>query len=196
MQCGVLERTIHRVLVLNAHERALTPPSMVVLARSKRGLLGEGIIKATPFCNGPCYLATALRVWLDAAGIASGAEFRSISNRRDGRHRAWRGQREHGSERLRHVGRPGLRVRPASYGPRRGMTTSAQSCGISRSKRLAPRGQGRGYTDGTKRFQANAARSLQRSRPKVLETMKRSLGIMLLSEKFASIVQQSSTSHH
>ncbi len=112
MQCGVLERTIHRVLVLNARERALAPPSSIVmLARSKTGLLGEGIIKATQFCNGPCCLATALRVCLDAAGIASRAEFRSISNRRDGRHRAWRGQREYGSERLRHVGRPGLRVR-------------------------------------------------------------------------------------
>lgn len=52
---------------------------VITLQRSKTDQEGVGIVKAIPYGEGPCCPATALRAWLDAAGIASGAVFRSIS---------------------------------------------------------------------------------------------------------------------
>lgn len=51
----------------------------IMLPRSKTDQLGEWILKAIPYSAGPCCPTTALRAWLDAAGIAAGPVFRSIS---------------------------------------------------------------------------------------------------------------------
>lgn len=52
---------------------------VITLPRSKTDQEGVGIVKAIPFGDGPCCPATALRRWLDAAGITSGPLFRSIN---------------------------------------------------------------------------------------------------------------------
>lgn len=51
----------------------------IMLQRSKTDQLGEGIVKAIPYSGGPCCPATALRAWLDVAGITAGPVFRSIN---------------------------------------------------------------------------------------------------------------------
>ncbi|WP_229496648.1 site-specific integrase [Massilia polaris] len=51
----------------------------IALPRSKTDQTGEGITKAIPYSDGPCCPAKALRAWLDAAGIAAGPVFRSVT---------------------------------------------------------------------------------------------------------------------
>lgn len=51
---------------------------VLTLPRSKTDQSGEGITKAIPYGNGVCCPVTALRTWLAAAGIASGALFRRV----------------------------------------------------------------------------------------------------------------------
>jgi hypothetical protein len=47
----------------------------IMLPRSKTDQLGEGIVKAIPYSDGPCCPATALRAWLDAATSRPGRCF-------------------------------------------------------------------------------------------------------------------------
>jgi integrase len=54
----------------------------ITLRQSKTDQEGRGITKAIPYAAadgaGPCCPATALRIWLDAAGITEGAVFRGV----------------------------------------------------------------------------------------------------------------------
>jgi len=52
---------------------------LVTLQKSKTDQFGEGVKKAIPFGDGLCCPATALKAWLTAANIHSGAVFRSIN---------------------------------------------------------------------------------------------------------------------
>ena len=51
----------------------------ITLPRSKTDQEGKGISKAIPYGDKACCPATALRAWLDTAGIAADPLFRSLS---------------------------------------------------------------------------------------------------------------------
>jgi hypothetical protein len=52
---------------------------VITLPRSKTDQQGEGIVKAIPLGDGICCPATALRAWLDAATVNTGALFRAVN---------------------------------------------------------------------------------------------------------------------
>jgi integrase len=139
---------------------------VITLQRSKTDQEGEGIIKAIPYGNGSCCPATALRAWLDAAGIMSGPLFRSITK--------WNVV---GAKAL-HAGSvntileacaklAGLDYVPylSSHSLRRGMATSAYRAGadfrdIKRQGGWCHDGTVQGYIEEAGQFTENAARSL------------------------------------
>ena len=141
---------------------------VITLPRSKTDQQGEGIIKAIPYGEGPCCPATALRGWLDAAGIVAGPLFRPVSK--------WN---EVGAESL-HAGsvntileacakRVQLDYVPqlSSHSLRRGMATSAHRAGadfrdIKRQGGWRHDGTVQGYIEEAGRFEENAAGSLLR----------------------------------
>lgn len=73
------------LVALNVADLKWTPEGVLVtVRRSKTDQRGEGILKAIPFVNGGgLCAATALKVWLTAAGIDSGPVFRGF--RRNGK---------------------------------------------------------------------------------------------------------------
>jgi len=143
---------------------------VITLPRSKTDQEGQGIVKAIPYGDGSCCPATALRSWLDAAGIVSGPLFRSISK--------WNAI---GTEAL-HAARVnailedcaklvGLDYVPhlSSHSLRRGMATSAHRAGadfreIKRQGGWRHDGTVRGYIEEAGQFQENAVLALLRRR--------------------------------
>ena len=141
---------------------------VITLPRSKTDQQGEGIIKAIPYGAGPCCPATALRIWLDAAGIVSGPLFRPVSK--------WN---EVGADAL-HAGSVNTILEAcaklvqrdyvpqlSSHSLRRGMTTSAHRAGadfrdIKRQGGWRHDGTVQGYIEEAGRFEENAAGSLLR----------------------------------
>lgn len=67
------------VAIKEEHLRWTPEGIEILLPRSKTDQTGEGMVKAIPYSDGPCCPAKALRAWLDAAGIAAGRAFRSVS---------------------------------------------------------------------------------------------------------------------
>lgn len=144
----------------------------IMLPRSKTDQLGEGIVKAIPYSDGPCCPASALRAWLDAGGITAGPVFRAISK--------W------GVVAVTALGegtvntvldtcatRAGLDYVPdlSSHSLRRGMATSAHRAGaaygdIKRQGGWRHDGTVQGYIEEASRFAENAAGSLLRTRIK------------------------------
>lgn len=141
---------------------------LITLPRSKTDQQGEGIIKAIPYGDGPCCPATALRDWLDAAGIVSGPLFRPVSK--------WN---EVGAESL-HTSSVNTILEAcaklvqldyvpqlSSHSLRRGMATSAHRAGadfrdIKRQGGWRHDGTVQGYIEEAGRFEENAARALLR----------------------------------
>jgi integrase len=157
------------IVGLDVAHVAWEPEGIVItLPRSKTDQQGEGIVKAVPYGDGPCCPATALRVWLDAAGIVSGSLFRPISK--------WN---EVGTDGL-HAGSVNsileacARLVQLDYVPqlsshslRRGMATSAHRAGadfrdIKRQGGWRHDGTVQGYIEEAGRFQENAALALLR----------------------------------
>ncbi len=141
---------------------------IITLQRSKTDQEGAGIAKAIPYADGPCCPATALRAWLDAAGIASGAVFRSISR--------WGAI---GADALNDASvntilqscakAAGLENVPelSGHSLRRGMATSAHRAGadfrdIKRQGGWRHDGTVQGYIEEASQFEDNAARALLR----------------------------------
>lgn len=144
----------------------------ITLPRSKTDQTGEGVAKAIPYSAGPCCPATALRTWLDAAGVTSGAVFRSISKWRvvgdDGLNPASVNTILAGAAKLAKLSYvPEL----SSHSLRRGMATSAYRAGadfrdIKRQGAWRHDGTVQGYIEEAGLFEENAAGSLLRSRVK------------------------------
>lgn len=141
---------------------------VITLPRSKTDQQGEGIIKAIPYGAGPCCPATALRAWLDAAGIGSGPLFRHISK--------W-GEVGAGALHAASVNailETCAKMVALSYVPqlsshslRRGMATSAHRAGadfldIKRQGGWRHDGTVQGYIEEAGRFTENAASALLR----------------------------------
>jgi len=155
-----------------AHVAWETEGIVITLPRSKTDQQGEGIVKAIPFGDGLCCPATALRTWLDAAGIVSGPLFRSINK--------WN---EIGAESL-HAGSVNailntcakmveLEYAPllSSHSLRRGMATSAYRAGadprdIKRQGGWRHDGTVQGYIEEAGQFAENAANALLRRKAK------------------------------
>jgi len=154
---------------LEVPDVAWEPDGIVItLTRSKTDQEGAGIVKAIPYGDGPCCPATALRTWLDAAGIAAGPLFRPISK--------WN---EIGTDAL-HAGSVntilevcaklvGLDYVPhlSSHSLRRGMATSAYRAGadprdIKRQGGWRHDGTVQGYIEEAGQFEENAASALLR----------------------------------
>lgn len=144
----------------------------ITLPRSKTDQNGEGVSKAIPYSDGPCCPATALRAWLDAAGVANGPVFRSLSK--------WGVM---GADRLNPASvntilAGAAQLTKLSYVPelsshslRRGMATSAYRAGadfrdIKRQGAWRHDGTVQGYIEEAGLFEENAAGSLLRSRVK------------------------------
>ncbi len=144
----------------------------ITLPRSKTDQTGEGVVKAIPYSDGPCCPATALRAWLDAAGVTSGPVFRSISK--------WGVM---GSDALNpasvnailagaaQLARLAYVLELSSHSLRRGMATSAYRAGadfrdIKRQGAWRHDGTVQGYIEDAGVFDQNAAGSLLRSRIK------------------------------
>ncbi|MEA9443628.1 MULTISPECIES: tyrosine-type recombinase/integrase [Aeromonas] len=142
----------------------------LTLPRSKTDQTGEGVAKAIPYSAGPCCPATALRTWLDAAGVASGPVFRSISK--------WGVV---GADRLNpasvntilagaaQLAKLGYVPELSSHSLRRGMATSAHRAGaefrdIKKQGGWRHDGTVQGYIEEAGLFEENAAGSLLRSR--------------------------------
>ena len=144
----------------------------VTLPRSKTDQTGEGVAKAIPYSPGPCCPATALRRWLDAAGVTSGPIFRSISKwgavAADRLNPASVNTILAGAAQLARLGYvPEL----SSHSLRRGMATSAYRAGaafrdIKRQGAWRHDGMVQGYIEEAGLFEENAAGSLLRSRVK------------------------------
>jgi integrase len=159
------------IVCLDVAHVAWNPEGIVItLPRSKTDQQGEGIVKAVPYGNGVCCPATALRAWLDAAGIVSGPLFRPISK--------WN---EVGAAALRAASvntilaacaqRVELDYVPqlSSHSLRRGMATSAHRAGadfrdIKRQGGWRHDGTVQGYIEEAGQFEDNAAGSLLRKR--------------------------------
>lgn len=145
---------------------------VITLPRSKTDQTGEGIVKAIPYSDGPCCPATVLRAWLDAAGVASGPVFRSVTKwgavGADGLNPASVNAILAGAARLAKLGYvPEL----SSHSLRRGMATSAHRAGaefrdIKKQGGWRHDGTVRGYIEEAEIFESNAAGSLLRSRVK------------------------------
>lgn len=143
---------------------------VIMLPRSKTDQQGQGITKAIPFGDGLCCPATALRVWLTAAGISSGRLFRPVTK--------WG---EVSAEAL-HEGsvntvltscakmaQLGYVPQLSSHSLRRGMATSAHRAGadfrdIKRQGGWRHDGTVQGYIEEAGQFEENAAGSLLRSK--------------------------------
>ncbi len=143
---------------------------VITLPRSKTDQQGEGIIKAIPYGEGPCCPPTALRAWLDAAGILSGPLFRTVSK--------WN---EVGTEAL-HAGSVNMILEAcaklaqldyvpqlSSHSLRRGMATSAHRAGadfrdIKRQGGWSHDGTVQGYIEEAAQFEDNAAGKLLQRR--------------------------------
>lgn len=150
---------------------AWEPQGLVItLPRSKTDQLGEGIIKAIPYGDGPCCPASALRVWLAAAGIVAGPLFRTISK--------WGAvgvQALHEGS-INTILAAGAKLAGLDYVPdlsshslRRGMATSAHRAGadfqsIKRQGGWRHDGTVHGYIEEAGRFEDNAAGSLLRKK--------------------------------
>lgn len=144
----------------------------ITLPRSKTDQTGEGLVKAIPYSDGPCCPATALRTWLDAASIASGPVFRSISKwgvlASEGLNPASVNAILAGAAQLAGLGYvPEL----SSHSLRRGMATSAYRAGadfrdIKKQGGWRHDGTVQGYIEEAGLFEENAAGSLLRSRLK------------------------------
>jgi integrase len=161
------------IVSLEVAHVAWEPEGVVItLPRSKTDQQGEGIVKAIPYGDGSCCPATALRTWLDAAGIVSGPLFRSISK--------WN---EVGAEAL-HAGSVNAILNACAkmvdldYAPllsshslRRGMATSAYRAGanprdIKRQGGWRHDGTVQGYIEEAGQFAENAANALLRRKAK------------------------------
>lgn len=141
---------------------------VITLARSKTDQLGQGITKAIPFGDGPCCPATALRTWLDAAGITAGPIFRSITK--------WGeiGQEALHESSVNAVLESCAKLVKLDYVPqlsshslRRGMATSAHRAGadfqdIKRQGGWRHDGTVQGYIEEASQFQENAVGTLLR----------------------------------
>lgn len=144
----------------------------LTLPRSKTDQTGEGVVKAIPYSDGPCCPATALRAWLDAAGVTSGPVFRSISKwgvmGADGLNPASVNTILASAAKLARLAYvPEL----SSHSLRRGMATSAYRAGadfrdIKRQGAWRHDGTVQGYIEDAGVFDQNAAGSLLRSRIK------------------------------
>ncbi len=146
----------------------------IMLPRSKTDQLGEGIIKAIPYSDGPCCPATALRAWLDAAGITAGRVFRAVNK--------WgvvaaAGLSEGTVNTVLETCATlaGLDYVPdlSSHSLRRGMATSAHRAGagfqdIKKQGGWRHDGTVQGYIEEASRFTENAAGSLLRTRIKAV----------------------------
>ena len=144
---------------------------VITLPRSKTDQQGEGIVKAIPFGDGACCPARALRVWLAAAGIASGPLFRPLNK--------WGhlGERALGEGSVNTILEAGALLAQLDYVPqlsshslRRGMATSAHRAGasfrdIKRQGGWRHDGTVHGYIEEAAQFEENAALSLLRRRP-------------------------------
>jgi integrase len=139
---------------------------VITLPRSKTDQLGQGIVKAIPYGDGVCCPVSALRTWLVAANIESGALFRRVNK--------W-GQC--GVESLHPSSinailsacakRAGLTYVPelSSHSLRRGMATSAYRAGvdfrdIKRQGGWRHDGTVQGYIEEAGQFEKNAAGAL------------------------------------
>lgn len=154
---------------LEVEHVAWEPDGIVItLQRSKTDQEGQGIVKAIPYGDGPCCPATALRAWLDAAVIASGPLFRSISKwNRIGAEALDAGSVNAVLEACAKM--IGLDYVPhlSSHSLRRGMATSAHRAGadprdIKRQGGWRHDGTVQGYIEEASQFEANAALSLLR----------------------------------
>lgn len=145
---------------------------VITLPRSKTDQTGEGIVKAIPFGAGPCCPATALRAWLDAAGVGNGPVFRSITKwgvvGADALNPASVNAILAAAAQLAKLGYvPEL----SSHSLRRGMATSAHRAGaefrdIKKQGGWRHDGTVQGYIDEAGLFESNAAGSLLRPRIK------------------------------
>ena len=145
---------------------------VITLPRSKTDQEGEGIVKAIPYGDGPCCPTRALRTWLDAAGIAGGPVFRSITKwgvvGADALNPASVNAILADAARLAGLGYvPEL----SSHSLRRGMATSAHRAGadfrdIKKQGGWRHDGTVQGYIEEAEIFESNAAGSLLRSRVK------------------------------
>ena len=138
------------------------------LPRSKTDQTGEGATKAIPYGDSACCPVSALRAWLDAAGIVAGPVFRSITK--------WGGVGACGlnpasinailasaAELAKLVYAPEL----SSHSLRRGMATSAHRAGadfrdIKKQGGWRHDGTVQGYIEEAGLFEENAARHLLR----------------------------------
>ncbi len=160
------------MVALEVPHVAWEPEGIVItLLRSKTDQQGEGSVKAIPYGNGPCCPASALRAWLTAAGITSGALFRPITR--------WG---ELGTDAL-HEGSVNTILETcaklvqldyvpqlSSHSLRRGMATSAHRAGadfrdIKRQGGWRHDGTVQGYIEEAGQFQENAALTLLRRKP-------------------------------
>lgn len=144
----------------------------IMLPRSKTDQLGEGIVKAIAYSDGPCCPASALRAWLDVGGIKSGPVFRAISK--------WGvvGGTALGEGSVNTVlsswgtlAGPDYVPDLSSHSLRRGMATSAYRAGadfrdIKKQGGWRHDGTVQGYIEEAGRFTENAAGSLLRARAK------------------------------
>ncbi|MDQ1921534.1 site-specific integrase [Massilia pseudoviolaceinigra] len=152
-----------------SHIGMQTEGMTITLPRSKTDQMGEGIVKAIPYGDGACCPATALRNWLDAAGIASGPLFRPISKWGEVSAAALHeGSVNTILERCARLA--GLDYVPdlSSHSLRRGMATSAHRAGanfrdIKRQGGWRHDGTVQGYIEEAGRFEDNAAGTLLRS---------------------------------
>ncbi|MBY0378478.1 MAG: site-specific integrase, partial [Gammaproteobacteria bacterium] len=157
-----------------AEEIAWEPEGLVItLTRSKTDQDGEGITKAIPYgeSGGICCPATALKLWLTAAGIKTGPIFRRITRHGTiGTDALYAGSI---NEILKACAtKAGLSYVPELSGHsfRRGLATSAHRAGtdfrnIKRQGGWRHDGTVQGYIDEADQFAENAAGSLLR-RPK------------------------------
>lgn len=144
----------------------------IMLPRSKTDQTGEGIVKAVPYSDGPCCPATALCAWFDAAGIADGPVFRSVS--KWGKLAATALHESSVNTILEDCATlAGLDYVPdlSSHSLRRGMATSAHRAGagfrdIKKQGGWRHDGTVQGYIEEAGRFEENAAGSLLRARVK------------------------------
>lgn len=143
---------------------------LITLPRSKTDQQGEGIVKAIPFGDGICCPASALRDWLAAAAISTGALFRMVNQ--------WSVVGSKGlaaasvnSILARCATAAGLDYVPelSSHSLRRGMATSAYRAGadfrdIKRQGGWRHDGTVQGYIEEASQFEDNAAGMLLRRR--------------------------------
>jgi integrase len=156
---------------INVKDLSWEPEGITItLPRSKTDQTGEGIAKSIPYGDGVSCPATALRTWLDAAGIIAGPVFRPITR--------WG---KLGANGLHEASVNTILVSCAalakldyvpelsSHSLRRGMATSAHRAGadfrdIKRQGGWRHDGTVHGYIEQAGRFQDNAAGALLRKK--------------------------------